>query len=386
MPDETAKPAARIDVSAMTTTGPATLCGRYLRMFWHPVLLAEELKPGQALPLEIMSEKFTLYRGEGGQPHAVAHHCAHRGAQLSLGYVEGDCVRCLYHGWKFDPQGQCVEQPAEHGEGFAREIRIRSYPVVEYLGLLFVWFGAGAAAPMPRFPEFEGDGVLDGTTYIRDCNYFQNVENGVDEAHLPFTHRRSAFDVLNHDVPKVDGKETEYGILQTGTRGDGTVRYTHFLMPTMLSFVHPAADPVVTDWPLYLSFRVPINDALHKSFVIELFPVKPADRDGFRARRQAMKAQVAALPPAAEIAAAILAGKLRLKDVLDRPDIVNIQDHVSQVSQGTVADRGAERLGRSDSAIVVLRRLWERDLRAVAEERAPHPWRYPEKLPRPKGV
>src|SRR5919202_5128287 len=93
-------------------TGPGTLAGRFMRRFWQPVYLARELAPGYAKPIKIMSEEFTLYRGEDGAPHVVAFRCAHRGTQLSTGWVEGDCIRCFYHGWKYDGSGQCVEMPA----------------------------------------------------------------------------------------------------------------------------------------------------------------------------------------------------------------------------------------------------------------------------------
>ncbi|MBM2811214.1 MAG: hypothetical protein HW416_1973, partial [Chloroflexi bacterium] len=82
-------------------TGPDTLAGRYLRTFWHPVYLAKDLAPGRATPIHIMGEDFTLYRGETGTPHIVAFRCAHRGTQLSTGWVEGDEIRCFYHGWKY---------------------------------------------------------------------------------------------------------------------------------------------------------------------------------------------------------------------------------------------------------------------------------------------
>ena len=88
------------DAADFVHTGPGTLAGRYLRMFWHPVYLARELKLAHAVPVRIMSEDFTLYRGESGTAYAVGFRCAHRGTQLSAGWVEGDCVRCFYHGWK----------------------------------------------------------------------------------------------------------------------------------------------------------------------------------------------------------------------------------------------------------------------------------------------
>ncbi len=75
-------------------TKPGTLGGRYLRQFWHPVAQVRDLKPGRAKPVRLLSEDFTLYRGETGTYHLTGHRCPHRGTQLSVGYVEGDSIRC----------------------------------------------------------------------------------------------------------------------------------------------------------------------------------------------------------------------------------------------------------------------------------------------------
>src|SRR6266545_6845813 len=104
---------AEADWSDFVHTGPGTLAGRYLRTFWHPVFRSQDLKPGKTAPIRIMSEDFTLYRGESGTAHAVAFRCAHRGTQLSTGWVEGENIRCRYHGWMYDAGGQCLQQPAE---------------------------------------------------------------------------------------------------------------------------------------------------------------------------------------------------------------------------------------------------------------------------------
>src|SRR4051812_39441077 len=114
-----------LDSFAYVTTGPGTLAGRYLRMFWQPVYRAQDLPPGRAVPIRVMGEDLTLYRGEAaagapplpnpstdsgqapsppggkGQAHLVAFRCAHRGTQLSVGWVEEDCIRCRYHGWMY---------------------------------------------------------------------------------------------------------------------------------------------------------------------------------------------------------------------------------------------------------------------------------------------
>ena len=100
-----------VEATDYVHTGPDTLCGKYLRTFWHPVYRSEDVTLGRAVPLEVMNEHVTLYRGEEGDPHLVAFRCAHRGTQLSSGWVEGDSIRCRYHGWKYDSSGQCVEQP-----------------------------------------------------------------------------------------------------------------------------------------------------------------------------------------------------------------------------------------------------------------------------------
>jgi len=139
-------------------TEPGSLAGRYLRSFWQPVYRAKDLPAGEAVPLRIMSEDFTLYRGESGKPHVVAFRCAHRGTQLSAGWVEDDCIRCFYHGWKYDPSGQCVEQPGEDA-AFKSKIKIRSYPTEVYLGLIFAFLGDGAAPSLPRYSELDGGGI-----------------------------------------------------------------------------------------------------------------------------------------------------------------------------------------------------------------------------------
>src|SRR5712692_85167 len=93
--------------------GPGTPMGRLLRQYWQPLALAEDVAPGGAIPVRLMNEDLTLYRGESGAPYLVAQRCAHRRTLLYTGWVEEECLRCMYHGWKYDGSGQCIEMPAE---------------------------------------------------------------------------------------------------------------------------------------------------------------------------------------------------------------------------------------------------------------------------------
>ncbi len=116
--------------------GPGTVGGRYLRKFWHPVAMSRDLDSGKAMPIQVMGERFTLYRGAAGTPHVVGFRCAHRSAQLSIGRVVDDCIQCMYHGWKYDGDGNCVERPGEKQPGPFAEANIPAYPTGEHLGLV----------------------------------------------------------------------------------------------------------------------------------------------------------------------------------------------------------------------------------------------------------
>lgn len=376
---------AQYDPNVVSYTGPGTLAGRYMRRFWHPVWASDELHAGQAIPVRIMNEDFTLYRGEKGVAHAVDARCAHRRTLLSMGFVEGDCVRCVYHGWKFNDKGECVERPAEFEQAPPNRLKVKAYPTREYLGLIFVYFGEGEPPPFFNFPEFEKDGLLLVNWYQRGCNYYQNIENGVDEAHLPFTHRKTAFDVLNRDVPKISARETEYGLVAFGSRSDGTVRSQHILMPNILTMTMPPRHTVEKDWQLYLSWRVPVDDLSHKTFIVSFLSVDAEGRAAVLEARQRTAASKAAAEDSKHITEEILAGKMNLFAAEGHPDFIGIQDSVAQIAQGVIVDRKAEILGKSDVAIAVLRRLWRKDLEHLTRGEEPTAWAYPRKLDRGTG-
>lgn len=363
-------------------TGPGTIAGTYLRRFWLPIHRAEELKPGEAKPIEIMSERFTLYRGETGAPHVVGFRCPHRLTQLSTGWVEGDCIRCIYHGWLFDGSGQCTDQPAED-KSFAGKIRIPSYPTREYLGLIFAYLGAGEAPEFPRFPHMEEDGVLEVlSTEVWPCNFFQRVDNNGDSYHVTFVHR-GAYSVSAENrregMPDIGKDESPWGTTSYANFKQGWRNIFQFFMPNAYAFRNPSPEPECA-WEDRMQWDVPMNDTHALEFRLRRLPLAGEKAAAYRARRAG--AGAVTTPSVVQMGEAVLMGKVNYTE-LDKffPDkiaLVHCQDYVAQVGQGAIADRGEEHLGRSDVGIIVFRKIWERELTALAEGRPLKHWLLPQ--------
>jgi 5,5'-dehydrodivanillate O-demethylase len=230
------------------------------------------------------------------------------------------------------------------------------------------------------------EGVLNVSSYVRKCNCFSTLENGVDNVHVAFAHAKSNFTKhgLNWDIPKITAEETGYGVAMYATRGDGKSRINHYIMPNLLYIKGSPSHE--GGWRDSFGWRVPIDDCSHASFNLSLVHITGEAAEREREMRKQRRATLAGLPSAREVAEAVLAGKLNLQDIEDRPDIVNIQDHVAQEGQGAIPDRDAERLGRSDAAIILMRKIWLRELRALAEGRPLKEWRLPGEVQAKSGV
>jgi len=374
-------------------TGPGTLAGRFMRMFWQPVQRSQDLPTGRAKPIRIMSEELTLYRGENGVPHVVAFRCAHRGTQLSTGWVEGENLRCFYHGWAYDGNGQCVEQPAEP-EPFCNRIKIRAYPTEEYLGLIFVYLGEGEPPAMLRVPDMEDEsqGVRENMIYSWPCNFWNSLEN--DPFHGMWVHR-DAYEVAGRaqqGLPKVSCEETFYGYMTHTTRSSGRTVTGHRLMPNVGYGRRTSTSPESGDsvggfdnaWRSALTWRVPVDDEHFVSFGVNMTHLSPEDAVRYRELTRAVEDRRSGLVPAITLGEAVLRGEFRIEDVEDRYQdssrLFNLQDYVSQVGQGTAPDYAHEHLGYSDTTVVFSRNVWRRELRAMAEGRPMKQWVYPTEI------
>ena len=136
--------------------GPDTLAGRFIRRFWQPLIPGDELPAGAPKRVQLLGEYFTAYRGEDGVAHVVEDRFPHRLTMLSLGWVEGDCIRCFYHGWMFDPDGNCVDMPAEK-DSFRHKVKIRAYPTREYGEIVWAYLIPyhELRGPLPEVPALE---------------------------------------------------------------------------------------------------------------------------------------------------------------------------------------------------------------------------------------
>ena len=339
------------------STGPDTLNGRYLRRFWFPVFRSDKLKRSSATPIRALGEDFTLYRGEDGVAHIVAQRCPHRGTQLSVGFVEGGEIRCLYHGWKFNGEGQCTEQPAEAAE-FAAKVCIRSCPTREHVGLIFAFFGSGEPPPFPHIPGFASDGILEHTENPVDYNFFQGWENDWDAYHAVWTHRTGAV----HPPPLMEEAYVEqpFGVVRHSKWADGTDRAVTYAFPTTVHLFGPAATfyrdrgvgPKMREtyiMHLPVGFVLPVDDTHQIIFQAQNIVVPAHEREEYL-KHQAEFVALWEAHPSAPLTAEILSGRrtvFELRGSEEAPYMAWVEDGAAQAGQGPIADRALEETGNT---------------------------------------
>jgi 5,5'-dehydrodivanillate O-demethylase len=396
-----------LDFPDLEPVGPGTPTGKYLRMFWHPVMRAQDLPAGRAKPLEILGEKFTIYRGEGGTPHVTAFRCPHRGTQLSLGWVEGDTLRCRYHGWRYDATGQCVEQPNED-RPFCDKVKMRTYPTRDYAGFIFAYLGEGAAPPFQQYPDLDRPGVLVADPVeILPCGFWNRFDN--DHGHRHWVHRATALRRNRRDVLILHNEKAEaapYGwrgvrVLKL-TNGQainslgqvvqesideaehemGLAKYTHWFMPNArMLFQRTRAKGFERRrdlWDTKVVWTVPVNDTTHAAFDVTHTPLLGDEALAYAQSRKEQQEREAEIRW--DLADKVMAGEMTLEDLPDDMGgytSFTIEDYTTQVGQGTIAERGPELMAPSDEGPLFHRRLWLQEVNAMAEGRPLTEWKLP---------
>jgi phthalate 4,5-dioxygenase oxygenase subunit len=257
----------------ITQTGPGTPMGDVFRCYWTPALLAEELPEPDCAPVrvQLLSEFLIAFRDSEGRLGLIDEFCAHRCVSLWFGRNEGNGLRCPYHGWKFDVSGQCVDVPSESPD-FCKNIKLKSYPLVEKGGIL--WTYMGDPAKQPPLPEYEICNVRPAQRFIskryQESNWLQAMEGGIDSSHVSFLHsgnlesdplfKSAAGNKYNlSDLKPVFEVVDNPGGLLIGARrlaedGQYYWRITPWLMPSY-TMVPPRGDH-----PVHGHFWIPIDD------------------------------------------------------------------------------------------------------------------------------
>jgi len=379
----------QLKLADLEPVGPGTPAGRYFRRFWQPVARGRDLAQGSAKPVEILSERFTVYRSADGTPHVTGFRCPHRGTPLSVGWVEGEAVRCRYHGWKFDASGQCIEQPNEE-RPFCERVKIPTYPSREYAGLIFAYFGEGEPPEFRRYPDLDRPGVIVADPpEVLPCGFWNRLDN--DMGHVPWVHRATATRRGWDNVLLLRGRraeETAYGAKLTRLPGKGETEADlglrvaqHFFMPNVALFWQRTRAKGYEDrdlWDAKHVFTVPVNDRKYVNFDVTNTPLEGADGERYAAAR--LEHQEAEAHSRWDLAERVLAGDMTLEDLppeLTAATTFEIEDYVTQVGQGSIAERGLERLGPSDSDTILIRRLWLREVSALVDGRSLVDWKIP---------
>lgn len=341
----------------LTQVGMGTPMGELLRRYWHPVATVPELLEEPVLAVTVLGENLALYRSEQGELGLVSQRCPHRGASLAYGIPEEDGLRCPYHGWKFSRVGQCLEQPAEPAEStFKDKVRIPAYLVQEMGGLIWAYLGPRPAPLLPRYDLFVRDDLEREIGITRlPCNWLQIMENSLDPVHLEYLHsvymnyvlkrqgkppasttkhhERIAFDVFEYGIVKRrlwEGDPEDTDEWQVGHP---------ILFPNILS--------VGEGGRAQFQIRVPIDDT-HTYHVWYRTRPRPAGS----------AAQDAASIPVLDYAYKHEDGRLVV-------DAVSGQDMMVWVTQGAIPDRTTERLGTTDTGVILYRTLLDEQIQKV---------------------
>src|SRR5215207_3539847 len=235
---------SREDNERLTRVGPGTPMGELMRRYWIPAGFSHHVAKPDCPPVRIklMDERLVMFRDSKGRVGLLGEQCPHRTASLFLGRNEECGLRCVYHGWKFDTEGNCVDIPSEPaGTPMKERVKIIAYPTVERGGVIWAYLGPRQHSPAP--PDFEWTRAPSTHRFVsktfEECNYLQAMEGGLDTSHASFAHNNylgSKKALRNIDTaPRLEVETTDYGYryVSTPTAGEDRryVRVYHYVMP-----------------------------------------------------------------------------------------------------------------------------------------------------------
>jgi phthalate 4,5-dioxygenase oxygenase subunit len=373
----------------LTQTGPGTPMGNMFRSYWLPALLAEELPAPDCPPVRVklLSERLLAFRDSEGKLGLIDEFCAHRGVSLWFGRNEHSGIRCAYHGWKYDREGQCVDIPSEPADSrMCGRIKLASYPLIERGGVL--WTFMGEPDKQPPLPEYEFATVPANQSFMtkrfQECNWLQALEGGIDSSHVSFLHSgllntdpffkgsKSSDYNLNDLRPVFEVVENDGGLLigvrRNAESGNYYWRITPFVMPCF-TMVPPRGDH-----PVHGHFWVPIDDETNWAWSFDYHPVRALRDSEIQAMREGHGVHVTYVPgtfiPSANKTNDYLIDRAAQKAGITYSGVngIAIQDASLQESMGPIVNRTKENLVSTDNGIIMARMRLMRAAKALAEK------------------
>lgn len=343
---------------SLTRVGPGTDMGEVLRRHWHPIAGIDELEREPIKPLRLLGEDLVVFQDLQGRYGLVQRHCAHRRADLSLGFVEAQGLRCSYHGWHYASNGRCLAQPYEDQVDPTHRLRARAslkaYEVRAKAGLLWAYLGP---QPAPELPDWEAfhwpHGFVQAVFSQVPCNWLQAQENSIDPVHFEWMHANWSRRMRGH----TDGYAPTHLKLAFEEFANGFI-YKRITEDSGAD--HPLwTVGRVCLWPNgfflgdHFEWRVPVDDENTLNVTWSFIRV-PREAEPY-------------------VQAHIPTWHAPVRDAQGRwitSHIIN-QDIVAWAGQGRIADRTRETLGASDHGVALMRRQLFQDIEAVRAGRDP---------------
>lgn len=370
------------DNRLLTQTDAGTPMGNLIRRYWVPALLSEEIPERDCPPVRvrIMGEQLVAFRDTQGRIGLIGEQCAHRGTSLFYGRNEECGLRCIYHGWKYDVDGNILETPAEPGDSdFRKKLHHTAYPTYEAGGVIYAYLGPREKRPL--FPNYEWTQVPLDHTYVTkcllECNYLQGLEGECDSSHLSFLHR-AVDNGRNQPLYKIDTspfyetEDTDFGVRLIATRNAADnqqyVRFSTFVMPVYGCV--PAGRPTNELDGYEIHTYVPADDTHCWRYDIGFRRSRAVQEDEVHRRKQIG-------PDYLRIRNA-RNNYLQDRQMQKMVNFTGIEDFLNHdacatESMGSIFDRSQEHLGVSDKAVIAVRKFLLTTVKALqAGKEPPH--------------
>ena len=370
----------------LTRVGSGTPMGELMRRYWHPIAAVPMMNDRSTKPIRLLGENLILFKSLAGVYGLVDNYCPHRRMGMVYAIPTEQGIRCAYHGWMFDETGRCIEQPYEEteapGNHFKDKVRIKSYPLQVKAGLIFTYLGPYPAPLLPNWDVFALDNVVRDIGYSElPSNWLQCQENSLDPVHSEWLHGEWANYILQvrgesdkvrkrYENERIGFDKFQYGIIKRrlvkgGSYEDGEWAQGH---PVVFPyFLRQGGSGTATDtWdgrrgggmgagvdPSF-QIRVPLDDTHTGHWWVMCHPKLDGEPD------QRDEDVPLFFPPLIQLDEQ---GRVRF-DILDSN---SAQAVAAWITQGSIADRTKESLGRSDKGVIMFRRMLEENLRIVED-------------------